>query len=101
MAPVCRPKSQLKKSTDGNADPFGCAQGRLSTPFDAKNAPDSAQDDSLLLNAFWDRTLVPWRVGGDQVQGLGEREEQDGAGLKRGLRVIDQQVHRDCGGTDD
>ena len=41
---VCRPKSQLQKSTDGNADP--------STPFGAKSAPNSAQDDSLSLNVL-------------------------------------------------
>src|ERR1035437_6580950 len=34
---ACRPTSQLKKSTDGTADP--------STPFGAKSAPNSAQDD--------------------------------------------------------
>jgi hypothetical protein len=27
--------------------PFGFAQGRLSTAFGAKNAPNSAQDDSI------------------------------------------------------
>jgi hypothetical protein len=32
--------------------PFGFAQGRLSTTFVAKNAPNFAQDDNYIINNY-------------------------------------------------
>src|ERR1035437_5037256 len=62
-----RPTSSLDESGVGNAGPLRQAQGRLSTPLGANNAPSSAQDDRLVrIRVF--TTRVDTIFGATSVQ---------------------------------